>query len=87
MSIICTQCQSAAPPHHPTSYVEGSPALHVAVATGSRPHFAEFAEQATALLLENSADAAALDDYGRSALHLAADHGLLKVRRCRLTLS
>ena len=60
-------------------YVEGSPALHVAVSAGTLPHFADVAADCVAVLLENSADVFATDDYGKSALHLAAGAGLTKV--------
>ena len=52
--------------------LEGSPALHVAVSTAAIPHFLDASAEAVAMLLENDAEALATDDYGRSALHLAA---------------
>ena len=58
--------------------LEGSPALHVAIAAGSLPHFADTAAECVALLVEKEADVFATDDYGKSALHLAAGHGLTK---------
>ena len=58
--------------------LEGSPALHVAIAAGSLPHFADAAVECVALLVEKEADVFETDDYGKSALHLAAGHGLTK---------
>ena len=58
--------------------LEGSPALHVAIAAGSLPHFADATAECVALLVEKEADVFATDDYGKSALHLAAGHGLTK---------
>ena len=59
--------------------LEGSPALHVAVSTAAIPHFLDASAEAVAMLLENDAEALATDDYGRSALHLAAGFGLDKI--------
>ena len=56
--------------------VEGSPALHVAVTTGSLPHFTDAATACVEALIASEADVFATDDYGRSPLHLAATHGL-----------
>ena len=59
--------------------LEGSSALHVAVSTAAIPHFLDASAEAVAMLLENDAEALATDDYGRSALHLAAGFGLDKI--------
>ena len=57
--------------------LEGSPALHLAVATAAIPQHADASLEAiVALLAIEDFDALVTDDYGRSALHLAAGHGL-----------
>ena len=57
--------------------LEGSPALHLAVATAAIPQHADASLEAIVTLLAiEDFDALVTDDYGRSALHLAAGHGL-----------
>ena len=77
-----TECAKALVEHGAEWFItlEGSNALHIAVSTAAIPHFAEQSLAAVSMLLEVAeADALVADDYGKSALHLAAGAGLVPV--------
>ena len=59
--------------------LEGSNALHIAVSTAAIPCFHDASLEAVSMLIENDTDALTADDYGKSALHLAAGAGLTAV--------
>lgn len=76
-----TECAKVLVEHGGETFVtlEGSNALHIAVSTAAIPHFADASLEAVSMLIENDTDALTTDDYGKSALHLAAGAGLTQI--------
>ena len=62
-------------------HLAGAPYLHVALAMGGVPANREFVDKIVPMLLQAGAQWVALDRFGCTAVHVAAQHGLVEYVR------